>query len=110
VHTATAPNAVLHTLPALPPELWAPSLTAIWTTTAAIYSAYAPTEAAPHSSLPAPPDGPDAVAEILDRAIDHTDEHVIKFADTAAEVYTRTGDPDALAAALRVAELIAPAR
>jgi hypothetical protein len=110
VHTATAPNAVLHTLPALPPELWAPSLTAIWTTTAAIYSAYAPTEAAPRSALPAPPDGPDAVAEILDRAIDHTDEHVIKFADTAAEVYTRTGDPDALAAVLRVAELIAPAR
>ncbi|MFI6485755.1 questin oxidase family protein [Nonomuraea sp. NPDC050663] len=110
VHTATAPNAVLHTLPALPLALWAPSLTAIWTTTAAIYSAYAPLEAAPRSALPAAPDGPGAVAEVLDRAIDHADEHVIKFSDTAAEVYTRTGNPDALAAALRVAELIAPAR
>src|SRR6266540_3061960 len=29
VHTATAPNAVLHTLPALPRELWAPSLSAV---------------------------------------------------------------------------------
>ncbi|PZG13073.1 questin oxidase family protein [Nonomuraea aridisoli] len=110
VHTATAPNAVLHTLPALPQELWTPSLTAIWTTTAAIYSAYAPPEAAPRSSLPTPPDGPGAVAEVLDRAVDHADEHVIKFTDTAAEVYTRTGDPDALAAALRVAQLIPPGR
>ncbi|WP_206185114.1 questin oxidase family protein [Thermoactinospora rubra] len=110
VHTATAPNAVLHTLPALPRELWAPSLTAIWTTTAAIYSAYAPPEAAPRSALPTPPGGPGAVAEVLERAVDHADEHVIKFTDTAAEVYTRTGNPDALAAALRVTELIAPAR
>src|SRR5215468_3758213 len=42
VHTATAPNAVLHTIPALPPGLWAPSLTAVWAATAAIFSSYAP--------------------------------------------------------------------
>ncbi|HEY7433074.1 MAG TPA: questin oxidase family protein [Streptosporangiaceae bacterium] len=106
VHTATAPNAVLHTLPALPRELWAPSLAAIWATTAAIYSAYAPASGAPRSALPAPPDGPGAAAEVLDRAVAHADEHVIKFSDTAAEVYTRTGQPDALAAALRVGTLI----
>lgn len=109
VHTATAPNAVLHTLPALPRELWAPSLAAIWTTTAAIYSAYAPPEGAPRPALPAPPSGSGAVAEVLDRAVAHADEHVIKFTDTAAEVYTRTGHPDALAAALRAAGLIPPA-
>ncbi|GAA1304829.1 hypothetical protein Psi02_74060 [Planotetraspora silvatica] len=109
VHTATAPNAVLHTLAALPRELWAPSLTAIWTVTAAIYSAYAPPEGAPRSALPSPPSGPGAVAEVLDRAVAHADEHVIKFTDTAAEVYTRTGDPDALAAALHAARLIRPA-
>jgi hypothetical protein len=33
-------------------------------------------------------------------------EHVIKFADTAADVYARTGDPDALATAVRAAQLI----
>lgn len=108
VHTATAPNAVLHALPALPRELWAPSLAAIWTTTAAIHSAYAPPERAPRSALPTAPSGPDAVADVLDRAIAHGDEHIIKFTDTAAEVHTRTGHPDALAAALRAAALIQP--
>ncbi|NRQ40136.1 DUF4243 domain-containing protein [Nonomuraea sp. NN258] len=109
VHTATAPNAVLHTLPALPRELWTPSLTAIWTTTAAVFSAYAPPEPAPRSSLPGPPSDSDGVADVLERAIAHGDEHVIKFTDTAAEVYTRTGHPDALAAAVRIGTLIAPA-
>ena len=103
VHTATAPNAVLHALPALPDRLWVPSLTAVWTASAAIFAAYAPPQAAPAQT--APP-GPDAAAEAIDRAVAHGDEHVIKFTDTAAEVYARTGQPDALAAALRVAALI----
>jgi hypothetical protein len=110
VHTATAPNAVLHTLPVLPRELWVPSVSAIWVVTAAIFSAYAPGEGAPRSSLPAPPAGPDAAAEVLDRAVVHADEHVIKFADTAAEVHARTGHPDALAAAVRLTALIEPSR
>jgi hypothetical protein len=33
---------------------------------------------------------------VADWAVAHADEHVIKFTDTAAEVYTRTGRPDAL--------------
>jgi hypothetical protein len=37
------------------------------------------------------------------------DEHVIKFADAAADAYARTGDPAALAAAAQAAELV-PAR
>jgi hypothetical protein len=108
VHTATAPNAVLHTLPALPREMWAPSLSAVWATTAAILSAYAPERAAPRAELPDAAAGPDAVTDVLDWAIAHGDEHVIKFADTAAEVYTRTGHPDALAAALRIGDFVEP--
>jgi hypothetical protein len=42
VHTATAPNALLHILPVLPREHWAPSLFAAWAATAAITTAYAP--------------------------------------------------------------------
>jgi hypothetical protein len=38
-------------------------------------------------------------------AVEHRGEHVIKFADTAVEVFARTGDPDAIAAVLRAAEL-----
>jgi len=108
VHAATAPNAALHTLPALPRELWAPSLSAIWAASAAIVSGYAPGPAAPRADLPGAPDGPDGAHEVLERAVAHGDEHVIKFTDTAAEVYTRTGNPDALAAARHVGNLIRP--
>jgi hypothetical protein len=109
VHTATAPNAVLHCLPALPRELWSDSLTAAWAACAAITVGWAPGEPAPSDDLPAPPDAPDApdvIAEMLDRAVANGDEHVIKFTDTATEVYARTGDPASLTACLRVASLI----
>lgn len=106
VHSATAPNAVLRTLPALPRELWAPSLSAVWAASAAIVSAFAPTAGPPRADLPTVAPGPRAEEDILDAAAGHGDEHVIKFADTAADVYTRTTDPDALAAARRVADLI----
>lgn len=110
VHTATAPNAVLHALPALPTSLWEPSLTAAWSASAAIFAAYAPSEGAAPAPPAAIPDGPDAAAEVLDRAVDHGDEHVIKFTDTAAEVYSRTRQVDVLAAALRAGTLIASPR
>jgi hypothetical protein len=106
VHTATAPNAVLHTMPALPRELWAPSLSAVWAASAAIICAYAPARGVPRGDLPVVAPGPGVVAETLDRATAHGDEHVIKFADTAAEVYERTGDLDALAAAVHIGSLI----
>ena len=118
VHTATAPNAVLHALPALPTRLWAPSLTAVWAASAAIFAAYAPPKGTapertdPEDAAPGPRPtllaGPGAVgvAGVLDRAVDHGDEHVIKFTDTAAEAYARTGQPGTLAAALRAAALI----
>jgi hypothetical protein len=106
VHTATAPNAVLHTLPALPRELWADSLTAAWAACAAITVAYAPGEAPPRAELPAAPEAADPVTELVDRSVANGDEHVIKFTDTAVESYRRTGNPDALAACVRVTELI----
>jgi hypothetical protein len=106
VHTATAPNAVLNALPALPPEFWAPSLSAAWAASAAIVAAYAPVRPADRAELPVAPGGPDAAQGVLEWAVGHGDEHVIKFADTAADAYARTGDPDSLAAALRVGQLI----
>jgi hypothetical protein len=106
VHAATAPNAVLRTLPALPTELWAPSLAAVWSASAAILSAYAPATAVPRDELPVVEPGPDAIASTIDIATAHGDEHVIKFSDTAVDVFARTGEPDALAAAARVATLI----
>jgi hypothetical protein len=101
VHTATAPNAVLHVLPVLPRPMWAPSLAAVWAASAAITSAYAP--AAARDERTHPPAGAD---DVVEQAVAHGDEHVIKFADTAVEVYDRTGNPDALAAAAHARELI----
>jgi hypothetical protein len=109
VHTATAPNAVLHTLPALPRTLWEPSLTAAWAAAAAIVATYAPSTPAPRPRHRAPA-GPGAAAEVLARAAHHGDEHVLKFTDTAVEVFDRTGDPDALVGALHAGQLIEPPR
>ncbi|WP_158854497.1 questin oxidase family protein [Saccharothrix deserti] len=109
VHAATAPNAVLRTLPALPPDLWGTSLAAAWAASAAVSSAYAPPAAAPESALPTAPEGPDAAADVLARAVEHGDEHAVKFADTAVETFERTNDPAALSAAIRATRLIQPA-
>jgi hypothetical protein len=99
VHAATAPNAVLRTLDSLPRDLWAPSLHAAWTASAAVTAMYAPAQpvdCAPPVRLTA--------EEVLERALAHGDEHVIKLTDTALDV----GDERALAAALRAVELSRP--
>ncbi|WP_017241068.1 questin oxidase family protein [Streptomyces sp. SS] len=98
VHAATAPNAVLRALPALPRELWAPSLAAAWSAAAAVTAAYTPSEAAPYAATSLTPE------EVFGRAAAHGDDHTIKFADTALDV----GGPRALAAAVRSVELNPP--
>ncbi|MCD9197423.1 questin oxidase family protein [Aeromicrobium wangtongii] len=102
VHAATAPNAVLRTLPSLTDELWAPSAAAAWSASAAIHAAYASTASAP----PARPAA--TAADAFDRAAQHGDEHVIKLADTALDTYAWTGDPQALAAVETAANLVDP--
>ncbi|MFF9814869.1 questin oxidase family protein [Streptomyces sp. NPDC014006] len=99
VHAATAPNAVLRTLQALPRELWVPSLHAAWTASAAVTAMYAPAEPVAWQTP-----GTLTAEDVLERALAHGDEHVIKLTDTALDV----GDEQALAAALRAAELSEP--
>ncbi|MFD6344538.1 questin oxidase family protein [Streptomyces roseolus] len=99
VHAATAPNAVLRTLPALPRDLWVPSLDAAWAASAAVTAAYTPREAAPYAGTDLAPE------EVFARAAAHGDDHTIKFTDTALDV----GGPVALAAAVRSVELNPPA-
>ena len=107
VHTATAPNGVLHTLPALPQALWTPSFTAAWTAAAALTAAYSPAAPPEHPRRHAL-GGTDPASEALARAARHGDEHVLKFTDTAVDVYRRTGHASALAAAQHAARLIDP--
>ncbi|MFE1769428.1 questin oxidase family protein [Streptomyces angustmyceticus] len=103
VHAATAPNAVLRTLPALPRDLWASSYAVAWAATSAITAIYA---------ADAPRPAPDAASatpgEVFERAVAHGDEHVIKFADTALDVAAASedGDTRALSAALNALALI----
>jgi hypothetical protein len=106
VHAATAPTAILRTLPALSQDLWAPSTAAAWDAAAAITAIYAAPEPAPRETLSQPPASAGAAGETFALAVRNGDEHAIKFADTAAEVHARTGDPAALAAAAHAAALI----
>jgi Questin oxidase-like len=106
VHSATAPTAILRTLPALSEDLWAPSAAAAWEAAAALTAIYAAPEPAPPETLPPAPAGPGAADDTFARAVAHGDEHVIKFADTAAEVHARTGNAAALAAAVLATTLI----
>jgi hypothetical protein len=95
----------------MPRELWIGSLTAAWAASAALTSAYAPrrpAEPAEPADLPSAPTDPDAIAALVDRAVAHCDEHAIKLADAAADVYERTGNPLTLAAAVRATRLIVP--
>ncbi|MFD5062007.1 questin oxidase family protein [Streptomyces sp. NPDC058394] len=101
VHAATAPNAVLRTLPALPRDLWHGSLAAAWAASAAVTAAYSPADPAPYTASPSA----SSADEIFARAAAHGDDHTIKFTDTALDV----GDTPALAAALRSIELNPPA-
>jgi len=93
VHSATAPAAVLRTLPALPPSMAAPSLAAAWAASAAVTSAYSPAEPRPFPDRAADP------ADTIARAVASADPHAIKFADAAVEMYAFAPDPALLAVA-----------
>ncbi|OMI39623.1 hypothetical protein SPAR_09985, partial [Streptomyces sparsogenes DSM 40356] len=113
VHAVTAPNAVLRTLPALPRELWAPSLDAAWAASAAVLAAYAPPAPLPPDRLPSVPAGAtpaERAEEVFARAAAHGDEHAIKLTDTVLDVAAmrEAGDDLALAAALQGCALIEP--
>lgn len=105
VHAATAPNAVRHVLPVLPTGQWVPSLTAAWAAVVAVVATYAPARPAPCSEIVRRQPGLTR-EDALQRAAEHGDEHVLKFADTAVESYDRVGDPELLAATLHAGELI----
>ena len=104
VHAATAPNAVLRTLPALPRELWGASLGAAWAASAGVVAAYAP----PQGPLAPVETGGIGPEEMFARAAAHGDEHAIKLADTALDVVRAEPEGLGLSAAARAVELIEP--
>jgi hypothetical protein len=92
VHAATAPNAVAMTLSALPRHLWRSTFDATWSVSAAVIASYATVK--PHDMVPAP----QTVEDVLEQALAHGGEHVIKFTDTALASHHRTGNSIALTA------------
>lgn len=103
VHASTAPNAVLRTLPSLPPSIWRLSATAAWSASAAIHSAYTPRDVRPSAVHP-----PISPADAFGQAASHGDEHVIKLADTALDVHEWTGDTKALSSIVVATSAVAP--
>lgn len=76
-----------------------------WAAVVAVIATYAPPRPAPCAEIIR--GRPETTREdALQRAAEHGDEHVLKFADTAVESYDRTGNPELLAAALHAGELI----
>jgi hypothetical protein len=73
----------------------------VWAASAAITSAYAPAQGPAPAELP-----PGREIDLMPWAVEHGDEHVIKFADTALEAFRHSGDPAVLAAAKRVGDLL----
>ncbi|SCE68668.1 Protein of unknown function (DUF4243) [Micromonospora viridifaciens] len=102
VHAVTAPTAVLRTLPALDRALWAPSVAAAWSATAAVTSVYAPPAPAARPAITAAAEP----AEVFARAARHGDAHVVKLADAVLEAHAATGDAEVLAAAGYAGQLI----
>ncbi len=106
VHAATAPRAAALAVPSLPKNLWLSTYETAWAVSAAISGAYRPATAPP---LPSRAERQLTTTEdVADRAVATGDEHAIKFAEVALESHRRS-NPDALAAGVRAADLIAPA-
>ncbi len=99
VHAATAPRAAALVLPALPLDYWRPTFVMAWTCSAAVAAAYRPDGAAPPSATAR------VTHDLAERAADHGDEHVLKFAEVALQSHRR-GNERALEAGLRAVDLI----
>ncbi len=96
VHSATAPNAVWRIVPALEQRWWRDSARAAWIAMATLTAVYTPATSADDTGVSGIAPRPSAPDEAFSRAVEHGDEHVIKLADTAVDVYRRTGDIRAL--------------
>lgn len=108
VHAATAPNAVLRVLPSLPEEMWVPSTQTAWVASAAIITIYNPEFAGKPTDRGSLGSGPSTTVDLFAQAVAHRDEHAIKFADTAIDVFERTEDTRSIRAAQHAMNLIEP--
>jgi len=93
VHAATAPAAAAAALQSLPVDLWRLTWEEAWKASAAITACYAVTATDSLGPLPSL-----TADEVLSRAVENGDEHLIKFTD-AALLANQRGSAAALSAA-----------
>ncbi|MBE3016052.1 DUF4243 domain-containing protein [Microbispora sp. NEAU-D428] len=105
-HLVTAPSAVRFVLPHLPERLQWATLQAIWTVVAGIVATFPRLTGPP---VPLPERAPDP-ADVIDAAVGHGDEHVVKVADAALREYALTGDELYLHAAAAIPRFLRPLR
>lgn len=101
VHGVTAPAAVRIVLPHLPPGLHEPSVAALWKVHAALLAVLTKDRRGerPEEWRVQEPEAAPTFAELSARAVEHGDEHVVKFTEACAREYALRPDPRYPAAA-----------
>ncbi|MFF7730597.1 hypothetical protein [Streptomyces sp. NPDC008001] len=111
VHAVTAPAAVRLVLPHLPEELHEPSVAALWHVHTVLLLAFTDDRAAEESALR---DAQEAEVppfdELIARAVEHGDEHVLKFTEACRREHALRPDPRYGAAVLAAQHRIKPRR
>jgi hypothetical protein len=100
IHTVTAPAALRIMLPHLPVDLHLPSYIAVWQASAALLTSFAPPR--PTEVEPPPEQDPSAAlppGELAERAVEHGDEHAMKYTEACMREYAINPDPRYLLAA-----------
>jgi hypothetical protein len=109
IHGVTAPAAVRLVLPHLPAELHLPSLAALWRVHVALLAAFTGDRGSEDSVLAqAVETQVPTWDELAARAVEHGDEHVIKFTEAALREHALRPDPRFAAAVLAAHHRIAP--
>ena len=106
IHAVTPTAAARTLLPYLPADTVEALYAQLWHVNAAIVAGFAPPPGAEaplggHDGAPAP-------AEVLARAAEHRDTHVLKFAEACAREHALRPDPVYMLAAQRVVEALPP--
>ncbi|WP_163551953.1 questin oxidase family protein [Candidatus Frankia alpina] len=100
VHAVTAPAAIRLVMPYLPAELHAPSVVAMWQVHAAMLLIFTGTDHGEQTTRTAAADTDvRSVDELISRAVEHGDEHVLKFTEACLREHALRPDPRYLAAA-----------
>lgn len=94
VHAVTAPAAVRLVLPYLPAELHALTIAALWQANVAMLVAFTVDRRGEDTTLAAAVESdPPAFDELIARAVEHGDDHVIKFTEACAREHALRPDP-----------------